>query len=363
MAAPEGALKARRGAEATLLRWGKTGIAIGLMAVVAIGWSAAWAYAAHEAGRQMDLWLSAERAQGRAWTCPNRAVGGYPFAIRISCSDPTFTAQAMGLGVEAQLTHLSAELALWHPRRIALTLTSPFSYRTSDDTTNLGATWSALVLDLDGLPSLAKIALTGEKIAVSGTFGDEGRQSGLAARLDTRFTLPTPPETPSDDDPTLVFDIAADGLPIAALDQVVGDSALADVALSGRLDRADVGDARTPDEAIEHWRRAGGQIVLDSGRIVRAGAKVMATGTLALDNAHRPKGKLDAQFVGLEPILARYGISGNLAAAGSLLSTLFGGGRPGAPTEPGALALPISLRNGKLGVGPIDTGVALPPLY
>ena len=340
------------------MRVGKTGIAVGLLAVVAAGWSAAWGYAAYEAGVQTDLWLAAERAQGRAWTCPSRAIGGYPFALTISCSDPTFTAQAMGVGVEAQVTHLSAELALWHPRRIALTLTSPFSYRTSDNTTNLGANWTALTLDLDGLPDIAAVALQGEKIAVAGTFGDQGRQSGSATRLATRFVLPE-----GGADPTLAFDIAADGLPIAPLDQIVGGSELASVALTGRLDRADVGDARTPDEAIEHWRRAGGQIALDASRITRAGAKVSATGTLALDAAHRPKGKLDAQFVGLEPILARYGISGNLAAAGSLLSSLFGGGKPAAPTEPGALALPISLRNGKLGVGPIDTGVALPPLY
>ncbi len=343
------------------MRLGKTGIAVGFLAVVAVGWSAAWAYAAHEASRQTDLWLQSESAQGRLWTCPDRSIGGYPFALKLSCSDPTFTAQAMGEGVEAQLTHLSAELALWHPSRIALTLTAPFSYRTADNSTNLGATWHALTVDLDGLSNVTAVALNAEKIAVSGTFGDQGRQSGAAARLDARFGLPS--GGTGDANPTLAFDIAADGLPIAALDQLVGGSDLADVALSGRLDRADVGDARTPDEAIEHWRQAGGTVVLDASRLSRAGAKVTATGALALDDAHRPKGKLDAQFVGLEPILKRYGISGNLAAAGSLLSTLFGGGKPAAPAEPGALALPISLRNGHLGVGPIDTGVALPPLY
>ncbi|MCX8255889.1 hypothetical protein RHAL1_00465 [Beijerinckiaceae bacterium RH AL1] len=347
------------------MRRGRAGIVVvGLLAVVAAGWTSAWAYAAYEAGQQLDLWLKAEAAQGRAWTCPDRAIGGYPFALDISCSNPTFTAQAMGQGVEAQIAHLTAKVALWHPRKIALTLGAPFSYRTSDDTTNVGATWNALTLDLDGLPDIATVALKGEKIAVSGTFGDQGRQSGTATRLDARFVLPdSPSPSAADADPTLTFDIAADGLPIAPLDALVGGTDPADVALSGRLDRADVGDARTPEEAIEHWREAHGQIVLDSSRISRAGAKVTATGILSLDDAHRPKGKLDAQFVGLGPILKRYGISGDMAAAGSLLSTLFGGGKPAAPTEPGALALPISLRNGHLGVGPIDTGIAVPPLY
>ena len=46
-----------------------------------------------------------------------------------------------------------------------------------------------------------------------------------------------------------------------------------------------------------------------------------------------------------------------------MLSALFGGTKPAAPTLPGALALPISLKNGRVGVGPISTGIELPPLY
>ena len=189
-------------------------------------------------------------------------------------------------------------------------------------------------------------------------FGDQGRQSGSAERIAARFTLPA-----TDKDPTVGFVVTVDGAPIAALDQLVGGTAPADVALAGTLEKADASDARTPEEAIEHWRLADGRLVLDSGSIARDGAKVTASGTLALDAEHRPKGQLDAQFVGLEPILARYGISGNLAAAGSLLSALFGGSKPAAPAVPGALALPISLRNGHLGVGPIETAIVLPPLY
>ncbi len=341
----------------------KAGIALGLVVLLAAGWSGLWLWAAREAGRQTDAWLAAEAAQGRAWTCPNRAIGGYPAAITVSCSDATFASQAMGEGVEAQVSHLAAGTALWHPRRIAVTLTPPLSYRTSDGSTNLQATWADLVVDLDGLPNIDALALRGRKIAVAGTFGDQGRQAGSAARLDTRFTLVGDAKNPARN-PMVDFAIAVDGAPMAPLDALVGGAAAPiDVALAGTLDRADVGDARTPNEAIEHWRQAGGGIALDQAKITRDGAKVTATGTLSLDESHRPSGKLDAQFTGLGPILARYGINGNMAAAGALLSALFGGPKPAAPTEPGALALPIVLRNGRLAVGPISTGIELPPLY
>lgn len=333
-------------------------IAVLLVVLVAGLWSAAWAWAAHEAGRQLDFWLQAEAAQGRAWTCPSRKVGGYPFALAIDCADPSFRAQANGEGVEAQVAHLQAALSLRHPRTVALTLTPPFSYRTADATTNLGGTWSALSLDLEGLPNVQALSLHGSKLAVAGTFGAQGRQSGSAARLDADLTLPDDPAAP-----VVGFDIALAGAPIAALDQFLGGDAPADLALTGTLDHADVGDARTPAQAIETWREAGGQVTLASGTLSREAAKLIASGLVGLDAQHRPQGRLDAQFVGLEPILARYGINGSLAAAGSLLSALFGGGKPIAPAVPGALSLPITLRNGRVGIGPITTGIVLPPLY
>ena len=75
------------------------------------------------------------------------------------------------------------------------------------------------------------------------------------------------------------------------------------------------------------------------------------------------RGRFDASFVGLGPILKRYGIGGDTAAIGALIGTLFGGGRPARPAAPGALSLPIGLGNGRLSIGPITTGVTLTPLY
>lgn len=337
----------------------KTAIALFLLLLIAAGWTALWATAAGQAGRRVDAWIAAETARGRAWTCPNRAIGGYPLAITIACSDATFAGQARGQGVESSVAHLLAEASLLHPRRLGLTLEPPLAYRTSDGQTDLKATWASLTIDLDDVPDIRTLSLRGTDVAVLGSFGQAGRQSGTAARLDATFVL-----SQDQPDPTVDFTVVVDGAPIAPLDQLVGGSNPADIEVIGRFDRADIGDARTPEEAMERWRQAGGRIDLGPSRVTRGQSKVIASGTLHLDEAHRPQGRLDAQFVGLEPILARFGISGNLAAAGSLLSSLFGGrGRPPASTEPGALSLPISFQKGRLGIGPIRTQIAIPPLY
>ena len=333
-------------------------IILGFLLVV-LGWSALWIYAYREAGQRIDGWLRAEAAQGRMWTCPNRTIGGYPLAITVACSDPTFAGQALGQAVEATLAHVAAEASLLHPRRIALTLQAPFTYKTSDGQTDISGAWSGLDVGLRDLPDIRTLTVSGTDLSIKGLFAQAGQQGGQAKRLEASFD-----RVADQPDPTIGFRVTVDDMPIAALNDLAGGTDPVAIDLVGRIDRVEIGDARTPEDAMERWREAGGRIDLGPSRLARGASRVSATGTLALDNLHRPQGRLAAQFVGLEPVLKRYGISANLAAAGSLLGSLFGGGPPpSTPTEPGALSLPISFQNGRLGIGPIRTQVQVPPLY
>ncbi len=330
-----------------------------LILLAGAAWSAVWFYAAHEAGTQLDAWMKAEDDQGRAWTCPDRAIGGYPLAITVSCTKPTFTGKALDQTVQGTVAGLVAEAAVTHPHSLAVALRSPLSYKTSDGAADVTATWSSLAIDLESPVAVRTVLFRGTDLVVDGSFGETGQQGGNAARLDASFAV-----VPRDSTPALDFMVAVRGSTIPPLDDLLGGKTPVDIDLSGRLDHADVGQARTPEEAIEAWRQAGGRVDLASSRLSRADSSVTGRGTLMLDDAHRPQGRLEASFVGLEPVLKRYGISGNLAAAGSLLNRLFGGGAPPAtPSAPGTLNLPISVKNGRLGIGPIRTAIEVPPLY
>lgn len=327
-----------------------------VLAIAAL-WSGAWLYASREAGQQTDAWIAAEHTQGRDWTCPDRRIGGYPFALTIRCAGATYAGQDMGQRVEAQLAHLAASVSIFHPRQLAVALQAPFTVRTSDGQTDIEGRWQTLHLALASLPEITSVAVQGQGIAVNGRLAGSGVTNG-ADTLDAHFELP-----PAEPHSTIVYAIDSKGIAMPALDELLGGSTPVNVTAGGRLDNTEPSDARTPQEALEHWRQAGGHLDLDSALISRASASVAATGTLRLDEAHRLQGRLNAQFVGLEPILARYGISGNLAAVGSLVSALFGGGGRKPPPKAGALSLPISLNNGRLGIGPITTSIQLTPLY
>lgn len=330
-----------------------------LLILFVVVWSAAWFAASIYAGRQVDGFIVAEARQGREWACPDRHLSGYPFALVVSCRDATYDAQGGGQRIDGQVAGLTATVSLMRPRHVLIELVPPFSYHTSDNQTQVGGTWAGLTLDFSPLTDPRMLDLEGTGIDVHGRFPGREEVGGRAATLATRFTVSKPQA-----DPVVDFVVAVTGTPMPILDDLVGGgSSPIDAILTGRLDQTDIGKARTPEEAMENWRAAGGTLSLSNLVVHRGGASVTASGKLGLDQQHRLEGRLDASFVGLEPILARYGISGNVAVLGSLIGTLFGGGQSKQPAAPGALGLPISFGNGHLGIGPITTGVTLSPLY
>ena len=331
-------------------------VVFGVM-ILAGAWTVLWFFAAHEAGHQLDAWLASEDAQGRQWTCQGRTIGGYPFGLSISCRDATFHGDALGQTVDGSVAPLLAEVSVAHPRRVAVSLQPPFAFRSTEGARVVRGRWTSLHVNLDGLPDIASVALAGGDVVLDGLFGPAGHQILQSARLMAVVGAPT-----NGPDPTVAFDITVGGTSIPPLDAFLGDTQPTDLHFVGQLDQTDIGDVRTPEEAMDRWRRAGGHVDLSSSEVSRGVSLVSATGELRLDDAHRPQGRLEAELVGVQPILRRYGINVDLAAAGSFLTTLLGGSKK-PPTHPGAMSLPINLQDGQLGVGPIRTGIVLPPFY
>lgn len=327
-----------------------------LLLIVAAAWSGVWFYAAGEAGRQLDAWIKIEDAQGRAWTCPDRAIGGFPLALTLSCKNPTFTGRSGTDTDHWTAASLAAEASLIRPKRLVVSLGSPVSYNSSTGLAAAKLSWSNGIIDIDGLPKPETAAIHAQNLVVDGDFAGAGHQTWNAGNLD--LALDVAPQ-----EPDIGFTLAVRGATLPLADSLLGGQAPVEAALSGRFGRADVAGAATLPDAVERWRRSGGRVALANSRLSREAASVSGSGDLGLDDAHRLQGRVDATFVGLEPVLKRYGIGGNVAAAGSLLSTLFGGGQPRTPPQPGALTLPIRFDNGRLGIGPFRTQVALSPLY
>ena len=335
-------------------------LAAGLVVLAGGAWTAAWFYAADQAGRAFESWIAEEGSQGRRWSCPDRAIRGYPLALEIACTNPTFAGLALGQQASGTLAHVRIAISPFDPSHARADLQAPLAYRSEDGTIAFTATWSRLHLDLAGLAAgVTGGTLSGSDLAARGRFGGDGDVTPHASTLEAALaSVPAP-------DPTLDFSVALGGITVPLLDQALGGSQPVDATVSGRLTQAVFADTDTPAMLMDRWRQRGGSITFAAANFARGPTRVQTSGSLHLDAVHRIEGRLEAAFVGAGPILRRYGVNPNLVAAGSILNSLFGKRDPAAasPSDPGAIRLPLQFRDGRLGVGPVVTAIGLPALY
>jgi hypothetical protein len=332
-------------------------LAIFALAVIFLAalWSALWLFLSNRAGGALDQWLAAERRAGREWTCPDRKISGYPFAVTLRCSRPRFRGEVAGRVSDGSLEELQAGVHLGHPRRLDLALHGPLILRSEANDFVFTASWAELSGAVDDLGARRpRGSLAGKRLAVTLETLREGDLNLRAATFAGQAE-------PSADQPTdAQFSLAATGLVFPTLDAIPGIDAPADIDGRGLLLRADLLHAPTR-AGLEAWRMAGGALHLAALNIGKGPFRAQASGVLALDDEHRPAGKLDAALSGFEPIAERYGIPLAGVRLGGLLTNLLGGGKK--PAAPGSLRLPWVLEDGGLSVGPFRTDLRLDPLY
>jgi len=337
------------------------GIVFALLVVIVVGgWSAFWFYAAHETEDVIASWISREASVGRNWTCLDRKVGGYPFDIEIGCSNASFSGLVFGKQLAGtNLKGFHATASLFHPEQIVAAINSPFAIKGSDGEVTLQ--WGSMNLLLNGQPdALAALVIDGKDVALSGNVQGVGELAGQAAAI--RNIIAAIPERRAEE--AYSFSLVLDQAVIPVVDFYLGTAGAENIKADAIVTRADFGLAGTMAERFEQWRQSGGQIEVKDARLTRDATFVAGQGFLRLDMQHRPEGELNAQFAGVEPVLKRFGVNPALLGAGSLLSSLLGGGKPKPQADgPPSLKLPVVLNGGFIAIGPVRTSLALPVLY
>lgn len=325
------------------------------LVILVLGWSVLWGVARSEALRGLDGFIAAEAAHGRTWSCPDRAVSGYPLRLELSCRDVAFAGPVDGAPAEGHLAGLSAEAWIYEPSALHVALTGPMTLTSRDGRADFTLEWTALDATLRGLVGgLKRVELVAEGAALTRPSG-----GGRAERVELHAgPAGGAPAAAADD----AVEIALTGATVPALDAVTGESARLDGLFTGTVTRAygdlpDLGPA-----TVERWRRAGGRLQVDGLTLTQGSLTANLKGTLGLDELHRLDGALDASLGGFDPLLKRFGVSVRAAALGGLVADLFGT-RPAAPAAKNAIALPVTFADGTVSVGPFRTGLRLPPLY
>ena len=319
-----------------------------LLLVVAALWSAGWFWIRGRTVGEIDGWLAREAAAGRAWTCADRSVTGFPFRIELRCA----TLAMERSDGRFSLGPLTAVAQVYQPRLVLFEAAGPFHAEQGDLTGD--TSWTALRGSFHGAAegfTRASIVVEGPRVTVAGAEPEPLLLSGRHIELHVR---PSPGRYESDGAVDVSLQLAQGAVP--QLDALTGNRDPADLSLDATLTRASLfGTGAVPRE-LERWRSAGGSLDVAALSVAKGPQRVQAKGSLGLDGAHRPAGQIDLRAAGVDALVGtlvgqRLG-SDRGALVGQLVGGLLGLGRRAEPDP------------GKADAGKPDAAAlkALPPL-
>ncbi|SDO32486.1 hypothetical protein SAMN05216360_11979 [Methylobacterium phyllostachyos] len=336
-----------------------------LLAVIVVAWSAGWFWIRSRAASEIDGWMAREAAAGRTWTCAERSLTGFPFRIELRCSAVTLE-RSDG---RFRLGSSTAVAQVYQPRLVLFESAGPLHV---EQGTLIGdASWQSLQGSFHGSAdgfTRASVVVDEPKIAVASAESEPIVIAGQHLELHAR---PDPGRYASEG--AVDVNLRLNQMQVPQLDALTGTRDPADLALDATLTKATVlGTGPVPKE-MERWRQAGGTLDITALSLAKGPQHVQAKGTVALDAAHRPAGRLDLRAAGIDALVGsivgqRFG-SEQGALVGQLVGGLLGlSRRPQPDAEADATPLknlpPLRLVDGKVVFSgfPIPN-VSVPALY
>jgi hypothetical protein len=339
-----------------------------VIGVLFLGLAGFWSFVSWRTGAEVDSWIAREARLGRAWSCPDRKIAGFPFRIELSCAAPTFTGQAEGKAISGSIGRVLAVAQVYNPTHVIVEAEGPLLLKEAGGAT-VQVDWTLARASVIGRPDAldrAAIELTAPSLKVVGLPATNLLPAGeLSARAEMAdLHLRRTPGRPAED---RAYDVGSriERAILPPLDLVLGNGDPLDADAVATVTQAEplVG-VGLPAE-LERWRNAGGRVQITTLTLAKGKKQVSATGNLGLDDARRAQGRMELTVSGMDEILQSLGLSSRSALLGGLLAGVLGGKAQAAQPDsakPSGLTLPLKLDNGRAFIGPIAVA-NLVPLY
>lgn len=330
-------------------------IPLALLGLVILGWSGVWVFAKGKAGDLMDAWIAREARLGRQWTCPDRAIGGFPFRIDVSCVSPTFVSTQEGRAGQGSLSGLAVTARVADPKQLIAVFSSPLKFAAaSGETIELG--FGNARTSYRGTPSeIDEVALEIDAPVVTLTV--PGMQPQMIKAAKTEFHLRRAPGT----EPATDLALTSSAIQSELLNAVLAESSPGSIELRTTLTKFAPALPKDWRETLENWRRNDGEASFERLNLTKGPIVLNLTGKMRLDEQRRPEGEITGTAAGASQLLKVFGIDLG-GGGGGLLGALLGGGSRAANAPPKALPFNLRMDQGRMFIGPIP-GPRLRPLY
>ena len=323
-----------------------------VLLLIVAGWTVFWFRAESRANGVIDAWLARESAHGRRYTCADRAIGGYPFEIHVTCSQITVELPGEHTPVVARAAGFVGLAQIYDPRHIIIELKGPLLIGPAGADPAVALSWKLGEASVVGTPNAAdqRISIVLDD-PVLRTAGTNGAVLGRADHL----------ELHSRHDPDVAgrYDVLAHASHITAAPTKRWFGGPLDAQFQVGVTGIDAIPRASLSDLLHRFAAADGKLDVALIRLDAPDIAAEARGTVTLDAAGRPEGRLlvtgraapallDGVFAGRNADLVRFG----LALLGQ--PAVLGGKR--------ATRVEVHATKGKLSIGPITVG-AIPSLY
>jgi hypothetical protein len=392
MRQPQARPRQRQGAPASRRRrvW-PIALSIGILVVLAGGWSWLWYYAASEADRTLSGWVQHEAAAGRVYSCGSQDITGFPFRIQAHCveaaaqinsNQPPFAVNAKDITFAAQV---------YHPTRLVANVVGPLTLSIPGQPPSFTADWTRAQMTITGVPPAPEsvtVSVDDPKVGRSINATTTTIFTADSAEVQSRIIGGSVSNNPMID--TIVRFASATAPTVHPLlaEPAQGDI---DAVFKGFKDLA----PKPWAQRFREMQAAGGGIEIKRLRLERKDSVIVGEGELTLNPDGKVEGLIHIAISGIENIVPQLGIdraidrtidqlSGNKGSSpglnmldqlvpglggavrntanASLIDSLNKMGQPTEIDNKPAIMLPLRFSDGSAYLGMIPLG-DVPPLF
>ena len=326
---------------------------LGALAVLAFLYGGFWLAMVSQMRDGFQAWIDARRAEGYTLRVGTFDIGGFPFFIRATLSEPAIKTPPGLRNWAWQGPPLILEARPWAPRRV--TAHAPGSHRLvmggRAGEASFAAQAAVLDIDLDFSPGRAaggylhveRFAFGGEGAATALRLQKADGEVRLRGLSDATHTTPTVEISLG----ASAIDLpGAAGLPFGtAIEQIAFEAAL-----MGKLP-----PAASEAESLVLWRDDGGTVELRRLDLAYGPLGIHGNGTVALDGALQPVGAFTARLQGFFEAVDALRARGLIRDRDAITARIVLGALAKRPTADGppTLSVPVTIQNRQLYVGPV----------
>ena len=277
---------------------------LALVVVLAAGWSVFWFYASAQANTGIAAWREREAQAGRAISCANQTLGGFPFRLEVVCGDPNVELQNLSPALVLGLKSATVLAQVYDPALLIGEFTGPLILGEPDRPASMTATWTLAQASVRGMPSAlerASLVFDNPEFSRAGRATMEPVAAAKHVELHGRVLPRAPDDTASIEIAAKLNSAAAPPLH-PALTQPT--DATTDIVISGLHDLA----PKPLMTQLREFAAAKGKIDIRQARISQGDILAVGSGVLTVTPEGLLEGQITMTVAGLDKLVTLLGL-------------------------------------------------------